>query len=115
MPHPKVGLLGKKHGCPPPNPPSANSHMFEIITIRATQFLYYLGVVYNFRRVLNCVATIFCEIEEMRKWPSDENWVFIKHLYIMGRKNKSCGTGLGVLLGYWGIKNYEKWRIPGPN
>ena len=45
--------------------PPANSHMFQIPTILVTKFLYYLGVVYNFRWVLNCLATICGEIEEM--------------------------------------------------
>ena len=33
--------------------------------------LYYLGMAKNFRRVLNCVAPLCCEIEKMRKWPCD--------------------------------------------
>ena len=66
--------------------------------------LYYLGMAKNFRRVLNCVALLCCEIDGMRKWPCDENRVYLEK-YIPGRKNKSCGIGLGVCWGRWGINN----------
>ena len=91
----------RKVGCDPP----ANSHMFQTPTIQNQKFLHYRGMAKNFRRVLNCVALLCCEIEKMRKRPSDGNRAYIENIYIPGRKNKSCGMGLGVFWGRRGIKN----------
>ena len=60
MPHPKIGLLAKSRVRPP-----ANSHMFQTPTIQIQKFLHYHGMANNFRQVLNCVALLCCEIEEM--------------------------------------------------
>ena len=79
--------------------------MFQIPTIQIQKNIFYLGVANNFRWVLNCVATLCGEIDEMLKWTCDKSRAYIENIYMLGRKNKSCGMGLGVFLGDWGIKN----------
>ncbi len=60
MPHPKIGLLTKNVSDPPRDLTHVRGRKKE-----HKKHLYYLGMTNNFRRVLNCVATIFCEIDGM--------------------------------------------------
>ena len=60
MPRPKIGLFAKNVV----DPPRDLTHV-RARKKRTAKCLYYLGMAKNFRRVLNCVAVIFCEIEDM--------------------------------------------------
>ena len=87
MSRPKVGLFAKNVVYPP----SLTHLLSSLPQFIFRKFIYDHGMANNFRRVLNCVALLCCEIEEIQKWPSDEIRHILKIYTFQVRKIKVLG------------------------